>query len=509
MAQPDTVVAAIAARGIRKSFGGVVALSDIDLVVAPGECHAVVGENGAGKSTLMKVLSGLLAPDSGTVSCFGSDIAPTPKAAREAGIALVHQERSLVPDLTVAENISLGNTPTSGGFVKFREQSALATRLLDRVGISVSSSTLLGKLSSAQQQMVEIAKALCQEPKVLILDEPSASLTPMETERLITMLKGLAAEGIAIVYISHRLPEIYALCQAATVLRDGQCVGRFDLATHPSEELVQLMVGRKLEHDLKVHRRTHTGEVLLDVSNLESSVVHDVSFQVNAGEIVGLGGLVGAGRSEIVRTVLGLDPRFEGTVTITDASGAKRAVNTYKTALNCGVSYLPEERRTEGVLIDMPIETNLVLPTRGATSWWGFSNGKARRALSEQVIDQLDVHPTERRRLVSSLSGGNQQKIAFGKWLPSNPRVFIMDEPTRGVDVGAKAEIHNLVRMLADQGVAVLFVSSDLPELLSLADRILVVRDGRIVRELTGNEATDTTVMAAAVGHDEKVGSNV
>lgn len=495
MAEP-----AISATGVTKAFGGAVALAGIDLVVAPGERHAVMGENGAGKSTLMRVLCGLERPDVGEVRCFGQVLESGPQQSRSAGIALVHQERSLVPELSVAENICVGTTPTKAGFVDRREMRRIAVALLDRVGADVSPNARVGSLSSAQQQFVEIAKALRQDPRLLILDEPSASMTPQETNRLIDLLRELSDSGIAIIYVSHRLPEIFALCSSATVLRDGKLVGRYELAETTSDELVERMVGRELEHDLKTHRVARSGEPVLEVADLVAPGVDGVSLEVHAGEIVGMGGLVGAGRSEIVRAMLGLAPRSRGTVTLV-RHGRKTSVTSYAKAFKNGVAYVPEERRDEGVLLGMSIEDNLTLPTRRRTSRFGIGLPRARREQADEVIGDLRVKTRGRRQLVSSLSGGNQQKVAFGKWLLSEPSAFVLDEPTRGVDVGAKAEIHALIRREADRGAAVLVVSSDLPELLALSDRILIVRDGRIVGELAGDDATESAVIRLAAGH--------
>jgi len=511
MTRQQTIPAAtpaIHARGISKFFGGAAALSDVDLEVTTGERHAVVGENGAGKSTLMRVLTGLITPNEGSVECFGQKITATAGSARAAGVALVHQERSLVPQMTVAENICLGSNPTRAGFIDRREQVRITKSLLERVGSDVNPSRQLGRLSSAQQQFVEIAKALRQNPRVLILDEPSSSLTPPETERLLTLLRSLSESGIAIVYISHRLPEIYALCDRATVLRDGRRVGTFELSETPSSELVQLMVGRELEHDLRVKRQPHTGRVALRAENITSDVVRNVSFAIHAGEIVGLGGLVGAGRTELIRAVVGLDHRRGGAVTVTHDDGHSYRIDTYVSAARHGIGFLPEDRRSEGVLIDMSIEENLTLPTRAKSAWMGIARAGDRVQQANDIIGQLNVHPANRRATVGSLSGGNQQKVAFGKWLPANPPILILDEPTRGVDVGAKTEIHTLIRSLADAGTAVLFVSSDLPELLALADRVLVVRDGGVVGELNRNEATEATVISLAVGHEAEMGSH-
>lgn len=499
---------AVWARRISKSFGGVRALDDVELVVEPGECHAVVGENGAGKSTLMRVLAGLTAPDNGTVTCFGQPVTATAGSARAAGVALVHQERSLVPQMTVAENVCLGAAPTTCGFTNGRRQNEIARRLLARIGADVNTKSRVARLSSAQQQFVEIAKALRQEPRVLILDEPSASLTPMETERLLDLLRGLARDGIAVVYISHRIPEVYSLCQRATILRDGSLISAVELKETSPDRLVELMVGRALEYDLKVERPAHSGRVVLQAEGVTTAVVRDVSLTVHATEIVGIGGLVGSGRTEIVRAMVGLDPRRAGKVTMTGGDGRTSTISTYSNATRSGIGFLPEERRVEGVLIDMSIAENLTLPTRRATAWKGIARTRQRAQLADDIIHAVGIHPATAKTVVGNLSGGNQQKVAFGKWLPANPAALILDEPTRGVDVGAKAELHQLIRSRADDGAAVLFVSSDLQELLALADRTLVVRDGRIVGELSRDQASEEAVMSLAVGREAAVGSD-
>ena len=494
--------AAIVATNLSKSYGGAQALKRVDLRAEPGECHAVMGENGAGKSTLMRILSGLERPDSGEITCFGEQLAFGPQQSKQAGIALVHQERSLVPELSVAENICLGTTPTKLGIVDRRAMRKISEELLARVGTPVKATARVGNLSSAQQQFVEIAKALRQDPRVLILDEPSASMTPQETDRLLAMLSKLASAGLAIIYVSHRLTEIYSLCKTATVLRDGALVGQFDLSSTSKDELVERMVGRELQHDLKVHRLAGRGAVALEVQNLQAEGVNDVSLSVRAGEIVGMGGLVGAGRSEIIRAALGLQPRERGHVSVIGPKG-RTSIRSYARAILGGVAYVPEERRTEGVLIGMSIEDNLTLPTRSESARLGFGHTSARQGAADNVMGALRVRARNRRQLVASLSGGNQQKVAFGKWLLAKPAVLVLDEPTRGVDVGAKAEIHALIRAEADRGAAVLVVSSDLPELLSLSDRILVIRDGRIAGELSGDEATESSVIRLAAGHSQ------
>lgn len=497
----DVAELAIHARGVSKRFGGAQALADVDLDVAPGECHGIVGENGAGKSTLMRILAGLVEPDSGTIEVFGRRMQSSPEGARTAGISLVHQERSLVSDMSVAENVCLGTMPSRYGIVRRRQQRRVAEELLERVGMPLDPSRTIASLSSAQQQFVELAKALRTSPRVLILDEPSSSLTSQETGRLLELIEELRTGGMAILYISHRLSEVYSACREVTVLRDGRLIRRAALSTMTQDELVELLVGRALAHDLGVHRATDPGDVVIKAEHIDAPpLVRDVSLSVRAGEIVGLGGLVGAGRTELVRAIVGLDPRRAGKVTVIDQRGRARRIETYTGALRAGVAFVPEERRTEGVMIGKSIEENFTLSARRLVSRQGVLAPGLRMSNARDLVAKMRIIPPEPGRQVGSLSGGNQQKVAFGKWLPVKPSVLVLDEPTRGVDVGAKAEIHSLIRAAADEGAAVLFVSSDLLELLALADRIVVIRDGQIAGTVAGPEATEQKVMSLAIG---------
>lgn len=488
------------ATGISKRFGGALALDDVSIALQPGERHAVVGENGAGKSTLMRIIAGVLTPDTGSVSLGGTSIEGGARSALGAGIALVHQELSLVPELSVAENIDLGECPTQFGFVRRSAQRQFAKDALAEIGVELDVTEPVGRLSVASRQFVEIARAVARKPRVLILDEPTATLTPSETDHLLGLLMRLSEQGIALMYISHRIPEIMSLCERATVLRDGRVVGRPDLSITTGDELVDMMVGRELAADLHKPRRTFDpGPVTLSARNVRADKVHDVSFTVRAGEIVGLGGLVGSGRSEIVRAIIGADPRTGGEVRLR-SEGKWKALRGYEQSVRLGVAYVPEERRTEGLALTMTAADNIALPSRSKLNKFGVLNFRALAALADDVIGQVGMHPALPRREGGQFSGGNQQKIVIGKWLPTNPCLVVLDEPTRGVDVGAKAEIHDLVRKLADDGAAVLMVSSDLPELLELSDTIHVVRDGRIVGTLPGAEATDSAVMRMAAG---------
>jgi len=489
----------IEASGIVKRFGGAVAVDGVSLSVAEGEIHAVVGENGAGKSTLMRILAGILTPDAGTVTVGGTTLEGGAKSAIDAGIALVHQELSLVPEMTVAENIMLGSPPTALGFTKSKELKRIAAAALDEIGVRVDLDEPIARLSVSLRQFVEIARAVARSPRVLILDEPTATLTPAETDYLLRMLQRLAAKGMAIIYISHRIPEVFSICTDVTILRDGQLVETTPISETTPSAVIDAMVGRELKLDLEVRRESHPGEVVLSATGIRAVGVHDVDLTVRAGEIVGLGGLVGAGRTELVRAIVGADPRTAGHVTMT-VDGTTTTIGGYQSAVKAGIGYVPEERRTDGLALTMTVSDNVALPNRRALSAAGVLAFGAITKFVRNLADVVGLRPPEIQREVGQYSGGNQQKVVIAKWLGRKPKLIILDEPTRGVDVGAKAEIHRLVRELADEGAAVLVVSSDLPELLELSDVIHVVRDGRIQGTLPRAEADEKTVMSLASG---------
>lgn len=495
----DNLAPIIEAKNIVKRFGGAVAVDDVSLTVSPGEIHAVVGENGAGKSTLMRVLAGILDQDSGEVTVGGALLTGGAKQAIESGVSLVHQELSLVPEMTVAENILLGSAPTTVGFTRQKEQRQIAKAALDSIGVSVDLDERIARLSVALRQFVEIARAVARAPRVLILDEPTATLTPAETTYLLDMLQRLAENGMAIVYISHRIPEVFRICHTVTVLRDGRRVSVSPIGDITPESVIDEMVGRELKNTLGEKRAATTGEVVLSVDNIRAHRVNGISLDVRAGEIVGLGGLVGAGRTELVRAIIGADERYSGRVTIIK-NGVAKPVGGFQQAVRLGVAYVPEERRTDGLALSLSVSDNIALPNRRELSRAGFLLKRKIGAFAQELADKVGLRPPEINREVGEYSGGNQQKVVLAKWLGRRPDIIVLDEPTRGVDVGAKAEIHRLVKEIADEGTAVLMVSSDLPELLELADVVHVVRDGIITGTLDGNSATEKEVMSLAAG---------
>jgi len=489
----------IEADSIVKRFGGATAIDGVSIAVRSGEIYGIVGENGAGKSTLMRMLAGILKPDGGEVRVDGRRLEGGARAALDSGISLVHQELSLVPEMTTAENIVLGSTPTRLGFIDATEMKRIAAEALEEIGVSVDLDEKVARLSVALRQFVEIARAVARKPRVLILDEPTASLTPAETDYLLAMLQRLAKRGLAIVYISHRIPEIFAICDRVTVLRDGRLIETTLIGATTPGVLVDQMVGRELKEDLGVHRESNPGEVVLAARGIRAPKVYGIDLDVRAGEIVGLGGLVGAGRTEFVRAVIGADTRTGGRVTVT-TEGKTKVISTYQAAVKSGVAYVPEERRTDGLALTMSVSDNIALPNRQRLSKSHVLRLQMIREFAERLSSTVGLRPANIESDAGDYSGGNQQKIVIAKWLGREPTVIVLDEPTRGVDVGAKAEIHRLIRDQADNGAAVLVVSSDLPELLDLSDVIHVIRDGKIAGTLSRQDADERSVMSLAAG---------
>ncbi|MEI2731027.1 MAG: sugar ABC transporter ATP-binding protein [Dermatophilaceae bacterium] len=483
-------------RGVGKSFDGTPALVDVDLELRSGEVHVLLGENGAGKSTLIKMIAGVHEPDKGTIVIDGREVRiPDTATAERLGIATIHQELNLVPSLTVAENISLGRTPRHAGLVDRREQRRVAREALDRVGLDVDVDTPAGNLGIARQQLVEIAKALSQRARILILDEPTAALTRKEVETLFGIIDELRADGVAMVFISHHLDEIERVADRITILRDGAYVDTVSGGTGEAD-LVRLMVGRDITN-LYPRRPNDPGAVLLEVEGLGSPGRFDnVSLTVRAGEVVGLAGLVGAGRTEVLRAIAGADGYQSGTVKVAGATLRGRKVDA---AVRSGVGLVPEDRKTSGLVLDASIADNLGYATLRSTSHAGLADRAGQLKRGTAVADTLRLRRASMHQAVKGLSGGNQQKVVFGRWFMAGSRVLLLDEPTRGVDVGAKVEIYELINTITANGGAVLLASSDLPEVISMSDRVLVMSRGRLVGQLTHSEATQDAVMTLAV----------
>ncbi len=491
------MAARLEVQGLSKRFPGVIALEDVSISVERGEIRALLGENGAGKSTLGKIVAGIHAPSSGTVLIDGEEVRlQDERAAGALGIGIVHQEGSLVPQLSVAENIFAGRQPVGRfGQVLVDQMRAEAARLIGQLGVAIDPARRVAELSAAQAQIVEIAKALSHDLKLLILDEPTAALTLNETDRLFDVVRKLAQSGVSIIYVSHRLAEIFALCDRVSVLKDGRLAGTRDVAATSTDELIRLMVGR----DVHLHRQADgrvPGRVVLEARQVAAGVmVRDASVTVRAGEIVCIAGLIGSGRSEFCETIFGARKRSGGTIAID--GNAYRPGGTWD-AKAAGVGMVPEDRKTSGLFLGMDIVNNIAATVLDKVSDGAkFSQAKAE-ALAQNFVVEMRISTPSVRQVVGNLSGGNQQKVLLAKWLAMEPKLLIVDEPTRGVDVGARAEIYRLLRALAAKGVALLVVSSDLPEVLALADRIIVMAEGRTVGTLNGGEATEESVLRLA-----------
>ncbi|MCX6132545.1 MAG: sugar ABC transporter ATP-binding protein [Ignavibacteriales bacterium] len=492
---------------ITKRFGGTTALDAVSFSIRKGEIHALMGENGAGKSTLMKILSGVLSKDSGSITVAGTKTSfKNAVDAQHEGISTVYQEPHLVPHMTVAENIFLGREPTRmPGFVDFNTLNARTKETLARLELNISPTTTLADLSPADIQLVQIARAIAFSTKILVLDEPTASITEHETEILFDLLKKLNAGGLTVLYVSHRLKEIFELCHRASVLRDGHYVGTVEVATTTEKEIIKMMVGRDLKEMPAGSERKEPSDVKLNVQGMsvsESSIrVRNVSFNVRKGEIVALAGLVGSGRSEVAKTIFGLHRMDSGTIEI---NGSRVEIRNPEDAIRRGISLVPEDRKGEGLISIQSVKHNISLTGLRLLSRLGFINGPSETTLARTSSAQFSIKSSSEEAEVSTLSGGNQQKVVLAKWLWLKPTILMLDEPTRGIDVGAKAEIHHLIIELARSGVAVVLISSELPEVLRLADRIYVMRDGTITGELQRSDASQEAIMhLAAIGIKE------
>ncbi|MDY0997723.1 sugar ABC transporter ATP-binding protein [Pantoea agglomerans] len=486
-------------RGITRRFGSFYALKGVDLTVYPGEVHALMGENGAGKSTLMKILAGAYTASSGEILIEGKPWAlKGPKEALAAGITLIYQEINLAPNLTVAENIFLGSEIAPGGLVRRRQMAEEAQRVIDRLGAQFSAWDLVSRLSIAEQQQVEIARALQRNSRILVMDEPTAALSNRETEQLFALIKRLRSEGMAIIYISHRMAEVYELSDRVSVLRDGEYVGSLTRDQLNASELVRMMVGRPLSDLFNKDRAIPLGDIRLAVNHLtDGGKVHPSSLEVRAGEIVGLAGLVGAGRSELAQLVFGVHKPKEGEIWI---DGEKVTIHSPRDAIARGIGFLTENRKEQGLFLEMAAQENIVMATLERDASYGMLNRRKGQTIASVAIASLNIRVPHAQVRAGGLSGGNQQKLLISRWVAIGPRILILDEPTRGVDVGAKSEIYRMMQEMARQGVAILMISSELPEVVGMSDRVYVMHEGTIVGELEGSHISQENIMTLATG---------
>ena len=491
-------------RNVTKTFGGVVALSEVTLAVTKGQCHALMGENGAGKSTLGKALAGIHRLDAGTILLDGREVRiHSPADASRLGIGMVHQELAFCPDLSVAENLVLGHYPTRGaGLFSRRNAIRLAETTLGHIGMRLDVTQPMKQLSTAEEQMVQIAAAIGTGAKVLVFDEPTSSLSEREAQRLFELIGELKGRGVTMIYVSHRLPEVFQLCDAISVLRDGKYVGTLtrqgQWPAETKDQVIQMMIGRPVADYLPQYTANPNGKRVLSVQHLSSpGKFEDVSFDIRAGEIVGFAGLVGAGRSQVAEALFGLDKEARGEV---ELDGVPLKLGNIRRSMNRGVGLVPEDRKRQGLVLMMGGRQNFSLPLLDRLSVMGLLNHGGERRQAGDFFERLRVRTSSLSAPVSSMSGGNQQKVVIAKWLARGGRLLIVDEPTRGVDVGAKAAIHHLLDNLAGEGVAIMLISSELPEVIGISSRILVMREGRMVGEVPRAEATQEKVLRLMAG---------
>ncbi len=502
--QPSSTPAArdtvLEMRGICKTYPGVRALDAVSFDVRRGEVHALVGENGAGKSTLMKILAGAQQMDSGEILIEGRPAEMTsPQRAMDLGVSIIYQEFNLVPYLTAAENIFLGREPRASvpGFVDFRTMYAEAGRLIDELGVKLDIRQPVNRLSIAQQQMVEIAKATSRKAKIIAMDEPSATLTEHELSRLFELIRRLQSQGVAIVYISHRLEEVFQIASRVTVLRDGALVGTKPIEELDRDAIIKMMVGREIQQQIP-KEPTQPGEVALELRNISrKGVLQDVSFNVRKGEVLGLAGLVGAGRTEVARVIFGADQADGGEMTLFGQAFRPRGP---RQAIQSGIGLVTEDRKALGLILGMVVRENVTLANLDRISTLSFINQGREKTVASQYVDDLSIRTPSIEQQVQNLSGGNQQKVVLAKWLFTESKVLIFDEPTRGIDVGSKVEIYQLMNELVKKGVAVIMISSELPEVIGMSDRIVVMHEGRVAGELDRAEATQERIMHLATG---------
>jgi ribose transport system ATP-binding protein len=485
-------------RGISKSYSGVAAVKGVDFSVRPGEVHALIGENGAGKSTLLNILSGVRAADSGEILVEGQVIQmKNPLSARHAGIAMIHQELQHVPELSVAQNMFLGRplTKLKGLFVDRKAQYKRAVAILRRLDPSIDPDEPIKNLKVSQQQIVEIARALLDEAKIIAMDEPTSSLTPTEFERLAELISDLKSMNVSLIYVSHKMNEIFKVCDRATILRDGKQVGVVNICDETEETIVTKMVGRKIE---KMHHHSYaTGREVLRVEGLSrDNAVRSATFSVGAGEVLGIAGLVGSGRTELLKLIAGIDAKTGGSI---EVEGVAVKNHNVSSAIRAGIGLVPEDRKKEGIIKERAVKMNMALPSMGRFTQYGLLKRNQLDKTALDVMTDLRLRPLNIEKPIGTLSGGNQQKVIIGRWVAADNKVFLFDEPTRGIDIGAKSEIYNLIEKLAQQGKAIVVVSSEMPEIIRISDRVLVMREGKITKELNGDEITEENIARYAI----------
>ncbi|NEG57180.1 sugar ABC transporter ATP-binding protein [Pantoea agglomerans] len=485
-------------RGISKSYGNAAALQDVDFSVRPGEVHALIGENGAGKSTLLNILSGVRGADSGEISVNGNRVQiRSPLSARQAGIAMIHQELQHVPELSVAQNMFLGRplTRAGGWWVDKKAQLARATLILKTLDPTIDPDMPIRNLKVSQQQIVEIARALLDDAKIIAMDEPTSSLTPREFDRLAELIGDLKSTGVSLIYVSHKMNEIFRVCDRATIMRDGKQVGVVNISDEDEESIVAKMVGRKI--DKLDHQAFVTDREVLRVEDLtRGNEVVAANFSVRAGEVLGIAGLVGAGRTELLKLIAGIDRRTRGTVSV---NGAAVKNHNVRAAIKAGIGLVPEDRKKEGIIKERAVKMNMALPSMHRFTSAGLMNQARLDREALKVMGDLKLRPLDIEKTIGTLSGGNQQKVIIGRWVAADANVFLFDEPTRGIDIGAKSEIYHLIEKLAQAGKAIVVVSSEMTEIMRISDRVLVMREGRITKELTGSAITEENIARYAI----------
>jgi ribose transport system ATP-binding protein len=491
---------ALEMRHITKTYPGVRALEDVSIEVRAGEVLSLLGENGAGKSTLMKILAGAQSKDSGEILLGGQTVnIDSPQKAMDLGVSIIYQEFNLVPYLNAAENIFLGREPRAAlpGFVDFNTMYREAQQIIDKLGVKLNVRTPVNRLSIAQQQMVEIGKATSRKSKIIVMDEPSATLTDHELKALFALIRQLKSEGVAIVYISHRMEEVFEISDRVTILRDGKWIATKDIQELTREEIIKLMVGRELTQMIP-KEAAEIGDPALEVKNVSrKGVLHNISLTVRKGEVLGIAGLVGAGRTELARVIFGADPMDSGSI---ELFGKPIKVKSPQDAIRQGIGLVTEDRKAQGLVLGMVVRENITLANLQSLAVMNFVQGGREREVAKKYVGELRVKTPSIEQTVQNLSGGNQQKVVLAKWLFTDSKVLIFDEPTRGIDVGAKTEIYQLMNALAKTGAAIIMISSELPEVLGMSDRILVMHEGRITGELSRAEATQEKIMNLATG---------